>query len=202
MLKIAFLVLMLAGLKDRESLNFSYCVEQGFDDSCGLSALACLMDKYWNWPCDELSLAADYLATRPEVEALQVSLAAMAEILDNNGFIYKAFKMNHEELIRATESHAPIIVHYSKPEGHFALALSANERWILAADPAEGCLFIERNSFEDRWSGAVLVAMGTKTEKNQVLLSEAVNNAAARLALLERASSANSRLAWRLRRME
>lgn len=194
MLKIAFLLLVLTGVKDRESLRFSYCTEQGFDDSCGLSALACLMDKYWNWPCDELSLAADYLTAHPEAEALQVSLAAMAEILNKNDFVYKAFKMNYQELLRAAESHAPIIVHYSKPKGHFALVLSANEHWILTADPAEGCLCIEQTSFQDRWSGAVLVAMGTKTEKNLALLNEASNDAAIRLALLEKASSANCSL--------
>jgi predicted double-glycine peptidase len=197
MLKIAFLVLVLARMEDRESLRFSYCTEQGFDDSCGLSALACLMDKYWNWPSNELSLATDYLAANPDTEALQVSLATMAEILEKNSFIYKAYQMNYEELCRAAENYAPLLVHYSKPIGHFALVLSTNDTWLLAADPAEGCICIEQKSFQDRWSGVVLAVLGTKTEKNIALLCDAINEAEPRRALLAKASVANALAARR-----
>jgi len=199
-IKIALLLIVLAGIEDRESLRFSYCTEQGFDDSCGLSVLACLMDKYWSHPCDELSLVADYLASKPDQEQLKVSFAVMADILRKNGFIFKALTMDYEGLCRAVENYAPLIVHYSKPEGHFALALWAEDRWLLAADPAEGCVFIERNDFQDRWSGAVLAAIGTKSEKNLILLGDAVKSAESRRDLLEKISPEESFSGRSLRR--
>ncbi|MDX9826295.1 MAG: cysteine peptidase family C39 domain-containing protein [Spirochaetia bacterium] len=190
MLKIAFLLIVLAGVKDRESLRFLHCTEQGFDNSCGLSVLACLMDKYWNFPSDELALAVDYLSNSFETKEFQISFAVMAEILEKKGFLQKAYKMDYEQLCQATERFAPVIVHFSKPKGHFALVLAVNDHWILVADPAEGCIFIEQSCFQERWSGALLAAIGTKTAKNSALLAEAIDSAESRLTLLQKASSA------------
>ena len=189
MLKIAFLLIVLAEIENRESLRFSHCTEQGFDDSCGLSVLVCLMDKYWNYPSNESSLAADYLAGKDDKQELQISFADMAKVLGKNGFICKAYRMDYEGLRRAAQGFAPLIVHYSKPKGHFALVLAAKEHWLITADPAEGCVCVERGNFQDRWSGAVLAAIGTKTRKNSDLLAEAINSVESRLSLLETIST-------------
>jgi predicted double-glycine peptidase len=188
-IKIAFLLIVLAGIADRESLRFSYCTEQGFDDSCGLSVLACLLDKYWNYPSDEPSLAADYLTGKIDKKELRISFADMAKILEKNGFICKAYRMGYEGLRKAARDFAPLIVHYSKPKGHFALVLKAKEHWLITADPAEGCVCVERSNFQDRWSGAVLAAVGTKTAKNNALLAEAIDSAESRVVLLETLSA-------------
>ena len=45
-MKLALLLLLLSGTTDRESLRFTYSTEQGYDTSCGLTTLSCLMDKY------------------------------------------------------------------------------------------------------------------------------------------------------------
>jgi predicted double-glycine peptidase len=97
--------------------------EQGFDDSCGLSVLLAYWNKYWNYPSDEPSLAADYLTGKIDKKELRISFADLAKILEKKKRLYyvKAYRMGYEGLRKAARDFAPLIVHYSKPKGHFAL---------------------------------------------------------------------------------
>ncbi len=157
-MKLFFILLLLSGAVDRESLRFAYSTEQGYDTSCGLTTLACFMDRYWGVSSDEFSLAREFLAGKIAGGDFTVSFADMAAILKAKGFAYKAYQMSYDQLEKAVAKYAPIIVHYDKPEGHFALVLAIRGDAVLTADPAEGTISRERASFESRWSGKVLVA--------------------------------------------
>ncbi len=188
MLKISMLMLLLSGMSDKESLRFSHCPEQGFDSSCGLSVLACLMERYWACEETELTLASAYLSEKMASGDLSISFADMARMLDAKGFLWKAYKMEYGQLLKAIRSISPLILHYEKPDGHFALLLSANENWLIIADPAEGGICIGRQILENRWSGAVLAAVKPEAKLNKSFLYEAIQVSASRNSMMELAS--------------
>jgi hypothetical protein len=188
-LKLAILLLVLSETADKESLRFAYSAEQGYDSSCGLTTLAYFMDRFWGVPAEETALAEEFFADKLAVGDLTVSFADMAGILEARGFEWKAFRMTFEQFAAASARYAPLIVHYDKPEGHFALALSAQDGEIILADPVEGVIALRRRYFEAMWSGAVLAAVLPSAALNGKLLEEAVRFVRDRNALLDRAAS-------------
>jgi len=186
--KLLLLLLLLSETADRESLRFAYSTEQGYDTSCGLTTLSCLMDRYWGVPSDELSLAGEFLAGKIAGGDFTVSFADMATILKAKGFSYKAYQMDFDQLEKAAARYAPVIVHYDRPEGHFALVLAIRDGAVLTADPAEGTISRERAYFESRWSGKVMVAALPGKNVDMALLEEAKSSVWGRGELLERAA--------------
>ena len=182
------LLLLLSETIDRESLRFIHSSEQGYDTSCGLTTLACLIDRYWGIPADERSLAETYLANKLAAGDLTISFADMALILNAEGFVWKAYRMSFDQLEQAAAAYAPIIVHYDKPEGHFALLLSVRGRELVTGDPAEGTILRGRDYFESRWSGAVIVAVKPEGTLNKKELEAAVIWARSRSALLDKSA--------------
>lgn len=194
-MKLFLLLFLLSGTTDRESLRFEYSIEQGFDTSCGLTTLSCLMDRYWGIPANEVSLARDFLAEKIVVGDLTVSFADMAAILKAKGFSCKAYQMNFGQLEKAVAKYAPIIVHYDRPEGHFALVLAVRDGSVLTADPAEGTISREQAAFESLWSGNVMLAALPGRAVNVELIEEAKRSVWGRGELLERAALAGTGVA-------
>lgn len=189
-MRLLLSLLLLSETVDRESLRFVYSAEQGYDTSCGLTTLACLMDRYWDVPVDESALAEEFLAEKLAEGNLTVSFSDMALILDAKGFVWKAYRMTLEQLEKAAAGYAPLIVHYERPEGHFALVLSARGGELVTADPAEGTVTRGRDYFESRWSGKVIAAVLPGRAVNRTLLDAAEASARGRSALLDRAALA------------
>ncbi len=185
-LKLAILLLIISETADRESLRFANCAEQGYDTSCGLTTLAFFMDKFWGMPADETALAREFFTDKLASGDLTVSFADMAKILESRGFVWKAFRMNFEQFTAASARYAPCIVHYDKPEGHFALVLAIEDGFVIVADPAEGSVALGRRYFESRWSGAVLAAILPSGALDQNYLIEAVKAVGGRKKLLDR----------------
>jgi len=188
------LLLLLSETIDRESLRFIHSSEQGYDTSCGLTTLACLIDRYWGIPADERSLAETYLADKLAVENLTISFADMALILNAKGFVWKAYRMSFDQLERAAAACAPMIIHYDKPEGHFALLISARDGELVIGDPAEGTTLRGRKYFESRWSGAVLAVVKPDGTLNEKALEAATLWAQGRSALLDKSARRNAGL--------
>jgi predicted double-glycine peptidase len=190
-MQVVFLLLLLSGTADREEIRFSYCGEQGYDSSCGLSVLACLMDRYWGIPADELGLANEFFAEKLAAGDFTVSLADMAAVLGKKGFACKAYRMTYEQLGKAVGKYGPAVVHYDRPNGHFALALAMRGEEVLIADPAEGTILAGRDRFETRWSGKVLVAILPGGKLDSALLGKAEASAWGRGELLDSAAMAD-----------
>ena len=190
MMKLFFLLLLLSGTADRESLRFSFSAEQGYDSSCGLSVLASLMDRYWKKPVDEASLVREFFSAKLAGGDLTVSFADMASVLKAKGFVCKAYQMTYDQLEKALGSYAPLIVHYDRPLGHFALALSARRGELLVADPAEGATSLGRRHFESRWSGKVLVALLPGRSVDPEIIGKAAASVWGRCELLDRVALA------------
>lgn len=197
-LKLAILLLALSETIDKESLRFAYSMEQGYDTSCGLATLACFMDRFWGVEADETALAKEFFLDKLAEGDLTVTFSEMARILEARGFAWKAYRMSFPQLAAAA-GYAPLIVHYDKPEGHFALVLSLSDSELIIADPAEGTIVLGRGYFESRWSGAVLVAVHPKETLNEKLLDEARGTASGRKGLLDKASRSVPRFSARER---
>jgi len=194
---ILSLILSLSEIKNSEELRFLYSAEQGYDTSCGLTSLSCLLDMYWSIPVDELSLAREYLSERLEGGDFTVSFADMVAILTANGFTSAAYRMSFDQLRAAVLKLAPIMVHYDRPDPHFALVLAIGDNRVIIADPAEGTIARERVDFEAKWSGYVLLAAMPSRKPRGDLIAKAVDSVLGREALLDRSALAMARsLRW------
>lgn len=169
----------------KESLRFAYVREQGYDGSCGYSSLASLLAIYWNCPVAEEDLVGQYAGDASPSGGFGVSLASLSRILSDFGFSAKGFRMNWEQLGAALARYAPVIVHYSRPDRHFALALEADAEWIILLDPALGCELLSRRQFLERWSGVVLLAHSATARRDEAALAEALRAGRNRRDLLE-----------------
>lgn len=156
-------LILLSGIQDRESLRFRYSWEQGLDDSCGLQALACLLSLYWADPVDEADLALGLAETGSRHQP-GVSLGDLGRLAASRGYLSEAYWLEFGELEAAVGLYPPVLVHYDRPQGHFALVLArldlAEEgRALVVADPASGLQVVGREDFLGRWSGnALLIA--------------------------------------------
>ena len=191
-MRLFLLLLLFSETVDRESLRFAYSTEQGFDTSCGLTALSCLMDRYWGVPSDEVSLARIFFAEKIVSDDLTVSFADMAAILKAKGFSCKAYQMNFRQLEKAVAGYAPVIVHYDRPEGHFVLVLAVRDGSVLTADPAEGTISREQTAFESLWSGNVMLASLPGRAVDLELIEEAKRSVWGGGELLDRAALAGA----------
>ena len=178
--------LVLSALAPKEELRFRGAAEQGFDTSCGLSAAACLMSEYWGLPASEGELAAALPRSRLLAGDLRVSLADLKAALEARGFAARAYRMDFEELAAAAARHAPVLVHYDRPEGHFALVLGVAGGRVVAADPATGTAALGRADFLRRYGGLALLAARRDLARDEGALKAALALAGGRAELLER----------------
>jgi uncharacterized protein len=170
----------------KEELRFAFVREQGFDRSCGYAAAASLLSLYWRLDLDEASLVGRYGRDKLASGQLEVSFADLARIFRDYGFEVKSVKLNWSQLGAALGDYAPIVIHYLRPDRHFALALWASEDWIVTLDPALGCEILGRAQFLERWSGAAMLAFSELSKRDEALLGKAIRVAQDRRELLER----------------
>jgi predicted double-glycine peptidase len=173
------------GIEDRETLRFACSSEQGFDTSCGLSALACLLKTYWGRETSELELAEECFGGREEGD-YTVSLAGLKGLLVARGFVAAACQMSYAQLAEAAANYPPVLVHYDAPKGHFALVLAVKEEGVITADPAEGTIILSRGDFEGRWSGYAVLAARADSRPEGEAMEAAIAQCMGRDRLLER----------------
>jgi hypothetical protein len=175
-------------VRPKEAMRFAYVREQGFDRSCGYSAAASLLSLYWKLPLAESDLIERYASGKAESGRLDVSFEDLARLFHDYGFSVKGVRMGWDQLSAALDRFAPIVVHYIRPDRHFALALQARDGWIITLDPAMGCELMPRGQFMERWSGAALIAFSASAMRDGELIDEAVRAEWDRHALSERLS--------------
>ncbi len=159
--------------KSKEELRFLWSYEQGQDSSCGFSALATLLTAYRGRPVTESelvfldsmrSLEEDPASGRPsdlpddrDTPRRGTSLLGLTRTARSLGCQARAFMMDLDQLGSALERHAPALVHYDRPEGHYALALARRDGFVVVSDPALGTIALGEADFLSLWSGAVLL---------------------------------------------
>lgn len=179
-------ILSIASTLSKESLRFQYSFEQGFDTSCGMSVVATALNRYWGMSTDEVELISATLGEKLKDGDYTVSLADMARAFEARGVAARAFRLDWEGLERLVEKgYAPVVVHYDKPEKHFALLFGFKDGRAITVDPARGLESLSREAFERRYSGAAM-ALASKTLKpDATLVNEAIAKAAGKQSRLE-----------------
>jgi predicted double-glycine peptidase len=173
----------LASVQSRESQRFEAIREQGFDSSCGYASVASLLDLYWNYKTSELDLL-----TRESGRAgnHSLSLAQVRRLLELSGFEAKGYRMSFQQLAAVAKLYAPILVHYDRPQKHFALLLGVEGDQVVTADPARGVEVLSADQFLARWSGAALFVANREAVRNLGRIETVVDGALARHKLLAR----------------
>ena len=82
----------------------------------------------------------------------RVTMAQMMQIFQVYGYQTNAYKIDMDNLIKAVQYYAPVIVHYDKPELHFAFILQADEDYVIVADPVLGLEMQTAKDFQKKWS--------------------------------------------------
>jgi ABC-type bacteriocin/lantibiotic exporter with double-glycine peptidase domain len=168
----------------REALRFAFVDEQGWDASCGYAALATLLRRYRGIAVTEAELLARSGGVGETLVA--VSLAKLLELVRAEGLTARAGRTDYEGLLALTGP--PWLVHYDRPQAHFALVLAQSPTGVVTADPARGMELLTRSQFLERWSGVVVV-VSDPANRGSEAVDTAVANTLRRAALVERALS-------------
>jgi predicted double-glycine peptidase len=173
-------------VRPKEALRFEHVFEQGFDSSCGYSAAASLLALYWDKRVDEAALIERFASEALAEGRFLANMEGLSRIFSDYGLSVKGVMMSWEQLAIALNGFAPILVHYDRPDRHFALALRARYGWIITLDPAMGCELQSRDQFMERWSGAALVVASSVERRNEARIAEAIRVESDRQYLLDR----------------
>jgi hypothetical protein len=193
MLLWANLVLAITAVLPKEELRFSHVMEQQLDRSCGLAALATVLSVYWGQPVSEAALIVQLIdMAMPQSDGFDgtISLATMASLASRYGLVSRAFRLDWHGLVDVIgKGYAPVLVHYDRPDGHFALLLGFTGTAAVVADPARGLEVLERRTFESRYSGITMVLMAPDRKADHDMIAAATAFAASRRMLLDKAAT-------------
>jgi len=187
-------ILTLAAIIDGESQRFFAVREQSSDGGCGAASLSSLIALYCGLESSEERVLAAVAGARrpvadkvPYSEVMRTSIADLAAAAEAAGLRVRCRRMSLAELGKALAAgYAPLIVHYDRPDPHFALLLGEAEGLYALADPARGLEALEASEFRARWSGAVLVVDPAAVDSvGRTIAADALRAAVARRHLLE-----------------
>jgi len=189
-LVLALFIALHGSVQDKESLRFQYCLEQGYDTSCGMTVAGTMLDRYWDIPVTELELIETVLRDKLDSGDYTVSLADMSTAFSAYGLSSKAYKLDWDGLIQVIgKGFAPLIVHYEFPEKHFALLLGFRDGRAITVDPARGMESLSREQFLARYSGVAMAAGGKQKAVNEKTIAAAMDYAGGKRDRMEEAAS-------------
>jgi predicted double-glycine peptidase len=175
-------------LISEEELRFSPVYKQGYDTSCGIAVTATLLNTYWNTPVTEADLYQEMILDKAGTEAAHytVSLLGISGALGKYAVQSRAYSMDWETLEDSLKKdYAPIVVHYEKPDPHFAVLLHIENDFAFAADPARGFGLVHKNAFMENYSGSAMLTASRSAVKDNAAVEAAVSSGKARLDKLE-----------------
>lgn len=116
-------------------------------------------------------------------------MAQITEIFTAYGYPSKVYNADIVNLSKALTLYAPVIVHYDKPDLHFAFVLYADDSYFVVADPVAGVEVQSKETFQKHWSNIMLVIKTPPDELNIGLLKGTVKQAIEKFLLLEKCAS-------------
>jgi hypothetical protein len=186
------LILTLDQRVPKEALRFRYVMEQGLDASCGMATVATALSLYWGVPVQEAELLAGLFGQAGGPSGRTdgtVNLASMAAAFEYRGVSARAFHLDWDGLSEVlARGYAPVVVHYDRPDPHFALLLGISGGVAVLADPARGLETLGRAGFEHRYSGVAMALASRSLHRNLPLLEAAIQGAIGRRTILDRSS--------------
>lgn len=176
-------------LISHEALRFTPVFKQGFDTSCGISATASLLDRYWNIPILEADMYQTMITDRIGDNDLTytINFLTIQDYLAQQNIRSKAYRMDWDALNDTLKKgFAPILINYAKPRAHFALLLHIEQDFAFVADPAKGIELVQRRRFITNYAENALLAASHTQQKNEEYLNRIVTGEQRRLNRLQR----------------
>jgi len=162
-----------SNIVSKEACRFVYGYKQGKMTSCGLTAIASLLTYYYDTAITENDIIKSFFKDKEANKDYMVSLQDLKEIATSFSFKTKAVKVDIEKLNKFI-TYAPIIIHFQKPSTHFTLLIGTYYNYYILADSGLGLYFMEREEFNNHWSGYCLFVYGQDNLKNKKNIDEAV----------------------------
>jgi len=173
----------------QEDVRFTHVFKQGFDTSCGISATATLLNKYWNIPILQSETYQEMIINRIDANAdnYTISFATINDYLSSHNIQSRAYRMDWDELRDALEKgFEPIIIHYQTPTAHFALLLHIERDFAFVADPSRGFELVDRWTFTKHFSGNVMLTASRVHQKNNKYIAQIISEKQNKLNRLQR----------------
>jgi predicted double-glycine peptidase len=184
-----FLFTLLATMMlSEEDLRFTHVYKQGYDTSCGVAVTASLLNTYWNIPIAEADLYQSLILDQTDEDAASytVSLLDVSEYLKTQGVQSRSYKMDWETLEDTlAKGYAPVLIHYEKPDPHFALLVHTEAGYAFVADPARGFGVVDRRWFMKNYSGNALLTASREAVKDTEALETVIDEGQERLNRLQ-----------------
>lgn len=167
----ALLCALVCAVVPRSECGFEWAPRQQYDASCGYAVVTGVIARFAGARVTESTLIDEHSgleATGDPGAASELTLGDLRDILIRYDIASRGYRMTDKQLAQAIANRAPVVVHFSHPEGHFALLLGTIDSgptvsgWVIA-DPAVGTRALDPREFRDRWSGVVLVVSGDPT---------------------------------------
>lgn len=197
MIRFLFPVLSLLLLSEEE-LRFTNTYKQGYDTSCGIAVTATLLNTYWQIPITEAELYNEMILNRYNMETVAVnytvSFLNISNYLISKDIQARAFKMDWLNLKENLEKgFEPIIIHYNKPNPHFALLIHIYDNFAFIADPARGFELVVRERFEENYSGNALLSASRAAHKDNERIKKIKTEGIRRIETLQNLSHIKGR---------
>ena len=149
-------------IKPDKSLDQENVVMQGYDYSCGASALATLMTYYFNDPVSEEELLTDILAHIPE-QMIKIRKKEGMSLLDlKKAALRRGYKAYGITLKKASLSKLsfPVLVYLrTRYSRHFAILKGLKENRVFLADPARGNIRLTMDTFLKEWKEKITLIL-------------------------------------------
>lgn len=167
-------------LPDRSwrDLRYEGVVEQSTWYTCGPAAVATLLTYFFSIPTTEEEALHEALAAMEArgISAVQgIPLLALRDVLAARGIPSEGFRVTPEDLVDYfVRGGLPVILHVSRPQPHFVVAIGWRDGLLLVADPSFGRYWMSLGELTSMkgFEGYVLVpipdgGVGLRAHRNQ-----------------------------------
>lgn len=150
-------------LEDYRSLRYGGVIGQTDWYTCGPAAAATLLQHYVGIPATEtemLELAVQVMAAAGEDPQDGISALALVRALERKGVPARGYRLDLAALkTYFQQGGLPVIVHVTRPEPHYVVAVGSVGPWVLLADPSWGRHLVSWTELdtEKGFTGVVLV---------------------------------------------
>jgi len=175
-------------------LRYTGVVAQSDWYTCGPAAAATLLDHYFGIRATEaemLEAALHAMGASGLEPGAGVTAYALVRALSERGLPVRGYRVQRDDLATYFQQGGlPVILHVTRPEDHYVVAVGSLGQWVLLADPSWGRRIVSWDELvmEKGYSGVVLVPVPTAELAAAAMArqAEALVWAADRLSQLER----------------
>ena len=174
-------------VKSYQELRYRFVKGQKSTNSCGTASLATLFSDFYGMEIEEnkiIDLILPYLEEekerlkKGEIPEGGVSMLDIKKVSEKLGISAKGYQLPKESFISLLKRlKSPVIIHLSKPNEHFVLAIDSIAKQVIVGDPSWGIRLFSRKELTKKWEGLMLAfaVSNSHTEKASTVISSLKN---------------------------